>query len=154
MKKKIAILLLAGVMCITGAVTKDTVYAQEAVDVDIEFSELLTEDAIIGYSDSAVRGVYYANGMSAINDSGGGKIGWGGATHAARSCQVSVNAMVERLVNGSWLRVTSASNTREYDITAVVSKKTLVASGYYYRVRCYHYASTDYSSSCTSSLYM
>ena len=154
MKKKIATLLLAGVLCITGAVAEDTVYAQEAVDVDIEFSELLTEDAIIGYSDSAVRGIYYVNGMSIINDSGGGKIGWGGATHAALDCKVSVNAIVERLVNGSWTRVTSASNTRQYDITAVVSKTSLVASGYYYRVRCQHFAASDYSSSCTSSLYM
>lgn len=155
MKKKIAILLLAGLMCITGTLHQNTVvHAQTPEDVDIEFSELLTEDAIIGYSDSNVWGVYYASGMSSINDSGGGKIGWGGATHAARTCKVSVNAIVERLEDGSWTRVTSASNTIASGLVVTVSKTTLVGSGYYYRVRCQHFAASDYSSSCTSSLYM
>ena len=155
MKKKITILLLAGIICITGIVGQsEVVHAESPVDVDIEFSELLTEDAIIGYADSNIRGVYYANGMSVINDSGGGKIGWGGATHAARTCKVSVNAIVERLEGGTWYRVTSASNTVASGLSAVVSKKTLVGSGYYYRVRCYHYAASDYSSSWTNALYM
>lgn len=155
MKKKIAILLLAGIICITGIVGQnEVVHAESPVDVDIEFSELLTDDAIIGYADSNIRGVYYANGMSVINDSGGGKIGWGGATHAARTCKVSVNAVVERLEDGSWYRVTSATKTVASGLSAVVSKTTLVGSGYYYRVRCYHYAASDYSSSWTNALYM
>ena len=154
MKKKITILLLAGLICITGTLNQNTVvHAQTPVDVDIEFSELLTEDAIIGYADYS-RGVYYASGMSIINDSGGGKIGWGGATHAARTCKVSVNAIVERLVDGSWTRVTSASNTVASGLVATVSKTTLVGSGYYYRVRCQHFAATDYSSSWTDALRM
>lgn len=156
MIKKITILLLAGIMCITGTLYQNmVVHAQEPVNVDIEFSELLTEDALVAYANPTdSRGVYYANGMSIINDSGGGKIGWGGATHAARTCKVSVNAIVERLQNGSWARVTSASNTVASGLVATVSKTTLVGSGYYYRVRCYHYAATDYSSSWTGSLYM
>ena len=155
MKKKIAILLLAGLMCITGTLHQNTVvHAQTPEDVDIEFSELLTEDALVGYTDSNNRGVYYLSGRSIINDSGGGKIGWGGVTNAARTCQVSVNAIVERLEDGSWTRVTSASNTIASGLVVTVSKMTLVGSGYYYRVRCQHFAASDYSSSCTSSLYM
>lgn len=155
MKKKITILLLAGLMCITGTLNQNmVVHAQEPVNVDIEFSELMTDDTIVGCTDSSSWGVYYANGKSMINDSGGGKIGWGGVTHAARTCQVSVNAIVERLVNGSWTRVTSASNTVASGLIATVSKTTLVGSGYYYRVRCQHHAASDYSSSCTSALYM
>ena len=149
------ILLLAGIICITATFSSTGVaHAQTPVDVDIEFSELLTEDAIIGYTDSSSRGVYYASGMSIINDSGGGKIGWGGATHAARTCKVSVNAIVERLEDGSWYRVTSASNTLASGMVVTVSKTTLVGSGYYYRVRCQHHAATDYSSSFTNALYM
>ena len=155
MKKKITILLLAGLMCITGTLNQNmVVHAQEPVNVDIEFSELLTDDAVIGYADSNTWGVYYASGVSIINDSGGGKIGWGGVTNAARTCKVSVNAIVERLVDGSWTRVTSASNTVANGMSAAVSKTTLVGSGYYYRVRCYHYAASDYSSSWTNALYM
>ena len=156
MIKKITILLLAGLMCITGTLNQNmVVHAQEPVNVDIEFSELLTDDAIIGYTNQTdIRGVYYLNGKSIINDSGAGKIGWGGITNAARTCKVSVNAIVERLSNGSWTRVTSASNTVASGVMAAVSKTTLVGSGYYYRVRCYHYAATDYSSSWTDALYM
>ena len=143
-------------MCITGTLNQNmVVQAQEPVNVDIEFSELLTDDALIGYTaPNDTRGVYYLSGRSIINDSGAGKIGWGGVTNAARTCKVSVNAIVERLENGSWTRVTSSSNTVANGLVATVSKMTLVGSGYYYRVRCYHYAATDYSSSCTSSLYM
>lgn len=156
MIKKITILLLAGLMCITGTLYQNVeVHAQEPVNVDIEFSKLLTEDALIAYANPTdSRGVYYANGMSIINDSGAGKIGWGGATHAARTCKVTVNAIVEKLQNGSWARVTSASNTVASGLVATVSKTTLVGSGYYYRVRCQHYAATDYSSSWTDALYM
>ncbi len=155
MKKKLTFLLLAGIMCITGTLNQNmVVHAEEPVNVDIEFSELLTDDALKGYAESSTFGVYYANGMSIINDSGGGKIGWGGATHAARTCKVSVNAIVERLESGSWTRVTSASNTVASGLVATVSKTTLVGSGYYYRVRCNHYAATDYSNSWTDALYM
>ena len=123
MIKKITILLLAGLMCITGTLNQNmVVHAQEPVNVDIEFSELLTEDTIIGYADSNTWGVYYASGASMINDAGGGKIGWGGVTNAARTCKVSVNAIVERLENGSWTRVTSASNTVASGLIATVSK--------------------------------
>ena len=155
MRKKITSLLLAGIICITGTFFQIVVAdAQTPADVDIEFSELLTEEAIIGYTDSSMRGVYYASGVSIINDSGGGKIGWGGATHAARTCKVSVNAIVERLEDGSWYRVTSASKTVASGLVASVSKATLVGSGYYYRVRCQHFAASDYSSSWTDALYM
>lgn len=156
MIKKITILLLAGIMCITGTLYQNmVVHAQEPVSVDIEFSELLTEDAIIGYTNPTDnRGVYYASGNSIINDAGGGKIGWGGVTNAARVCKVSVNAIVERLESGSWTRVTSASNTVASGLVVSVAKTTLVGSGYYYRVRCQHHAATDYSSSFTNALYM
>ena len=156
MRKKITILLLAGLMCITGTLNQNmVVQAQEPVSVDIEFSELLTEDALIGYTGpNDIRGVYYLSGNSIINDSGAGKIGWGGITNAARTCKVSVNAIVERLDSGSWVRVTSSSNTVASGMMAAVSKVTLVGSGYYYRVRCQHYAASDYSSSWTDALYM
>ena len=124
------------------------------VSQDVPISEITTEDALIGYSEENTWGVYLGSGMSIINDSGGGKIGWGGATHAARTCKVSITSTVERYSGGSWLRVTSATATTASGVTAVLSKTTLVGSGYYYRVRSTHYASTDVSSSCTNSLLM
>lgn len=154
MKKKL-MLFLALLMCVTGIWNQNLcVQAEETIDEDVELSEIMTEDALIGYANLQTKGVYLASGFSIINDAGSGKIGWGGSTHAALKCKVSVNAIVERLVNGSWVRVTSASNTVTSGLTAVVSKTTLVGSGYYYRVRSQHHASSDYSSSWTDALSM
>lgn len=155
MRSKFFLISLSMVMCFVGMFGyKTDVQAAEVISQDVEFSEIMTEDALVGYSEMGTRGIYLRNGISIINDSGGGKIGWGGATHAAYTCKVSITSIVERYSGGSWLRVTSATATTESGVTAVLSKTTLVGSGYYYRVRSSHYASSDYSSSCTNSLLM
>lgn len=142
-------------MCVTGILNYNIdVHAEDIVETDVAFEELLTDDALVGYAVSQTRGAYLANGYSTINDAGGGQIGVGGITIAAYRCKVSVNAVVERLVNGSWVRVTSFSRTNTNALSASVSKYVLVGSGYYYRVRSTHCASSDTSTSCTSSLWM
>ena len=154
MKKKLMMLLLAVTLCVTGILSVDITSNAEEIGEDVEYKSLLTEDALIGHMQSQTWGVYLASGSSVINDAGGGKIGAGGITTAAKACKVSVNVIVERKVSGSWVRVTSWTATKT-SATSVMSSKTLsVTSGYYYRVRCTHYASTDASSSCTSSLWM
>ena len=153
--KKILLGFMVIVLCLSAVLGEYTyVNAAERSDEDVAFADLMTENALIGFSDSNTWGVYYGSGMSIINDSGGGKIGWGGATHASRSCQVSVNAIVERYTGGSWVRVTSATTTRENALVATVSKISLVGSGYYYRVRCIHDAETDRGYSSTDALRM
>lgn len=154
MKKRLLSVLMAFVFGVMAFVTGDFKAQAEEVAQDIEFSSLMTEDALIGYLSTQTRGVYLAEGYSVINDAGGGKIGCGGITNAARRCKVTVNAIVEKKVSGSWTRVTSwtATNTNAY--TASISKTLSVGSGYYYRVRCLHYAGTDASSSCTDGLWM
>ena len=155
MRSKFFSISLAMVMCFVGMFCyKTEVQAAEVVSQDVAFSEIMTEDALVGDSESSSWGVYLGSGMSIINDSGGGKIGWGGATHAARTCKVSITSIVERYSGGSWVRVTSATATTASGVTAVLSKTTLVGSGYYYRVRSAHYAATDVSSSCTDGLLM
>ena len=99
-------------------------------------------------------GVYLSSGTSVINDAGGGKIGAGGTTNARVKCQVSVNVIVERKVNGSWVRHTSWSATNYNALVATTGKTLSVASGYYYRVLCVHNAATDTSSSYTGALWM
>lgn len=154
MKKKWITFLLVLTLCVSGLFIGDINVSAEDVGEDIDFSYLMTEDALIGYADTQTWGVYLADGISIINDAGGGKIGAGGITTAARRCKVSVNAIVERLSNGSWLRVTSWTATNTNALSAGVSKSLSVGSGYYYRVRCVHSAATDTSSSCTSALLM
>lgn len=154
MKKRITALFLALMFSVMGIITSNLKADAEEIGQDAELSEIMTEDALIGYAELKTRGAYLASGYSIINDAGSGKIGWGGVTSAAVKCKVSTLAIVERKVDGSWVRVTSASATKTSAYTAVVSKTLSVASGYYYRVRCVHYASTDTSSSYTSGLWM
>ena len=154
MKKRVVALFLALLFAITGIIAGDgEIYAEE-VGQDVELSEVWTEDAIVGYAQSQTWGVYLLEGISIINDAGSGKIGWGGITNAAMKCKVSCNAIVEKKVNGSWTRVTSATTTNASAYSAIVSKTLSVGSGYYYRVRSIHTAGSDGSSSCTDGLWM
>ena len=154
MRKRLVAFLMAMVLIAMGAYLGKVQANAETVDEDIDISYLFTEDALIGYAVSQTRGVYLAEGVSIINDAGSGKIGWGGITNAAIRCTVSTNAIVERKVDGSWVRVTSSTTTSTDSLVAAVSKSTSVTSGYYYRCRCVHRASTDVSNTCTSSLWM
>lgn len=157
MKKRVIALLFALLFSVMGVITEDEkVYAEESVQSvqDVELLEIWTEDALVGYATSQTRGVYLAEGVSIINNAGGGKIGCGGVTTAAVKCKVSVAVIVEKKVNGSWARVTSWTVTNASAYTATASKTLSVGSGYYYRVRCTHYAHTDASSSYTSALWM
>ena len=154
MKRKIMALLLTMVLCLTTMFCMEYEVKAEDVGEDIEFSELLTEEALIGYAQPTTRGVYLAEGYSIINKSSSTKIGAGGITNAAVKCRVSVCPIVERLVNGSWVHVTTWTVTNASAYSAMASKSITVATGYYYRVRCLHSAASDASSSCTSALWM
>lgn len=157
MKKKIMALLFAFMFAITGIIAGEgKVYAEESIQSvqDVELSEIWTEDALVGYAVLQSRGVYLSDGISIINDAGNNKIGCGGMTTAAKKCKVSVTAIVEKKVNGTWTYVTSWTATNASAYTASISKTLSVGSGYYYRVRCLHSAGTDASSSYTEGMWM
>ena len=116
------------------------------------YSYLLNDEAIIGQTQVNPAGVYLMDGMSVIQDAGVGKIVAGGITNAAKKCDVTVNVIVERL-DGGWARVTSWTASEDYAWTVGSSKTLSVGRGYYYRVRCLHFANSDASSSMTSSLW-
>ena len=155
MKKKIIAMFL---MIIIGF----TVFGNVGLSVnaeengeDISFSELVTENTLIGIAQLHTRGVYLAEGNSYISKISTTKIGAGGDTFAATKCKVSITSIVERSSNGtSWGRVTSWTSTVASGYSASLSKSLTVTKGYYYRVRSSHYAGTDGSSSCTSALWM
>lgn len=154
MKRKIVAMLTAVALCATCMVNLEFESKAEDLEEDISYSELMTEDALVGYAVNMTRGVYYLDGHSIINKMSSTKIGAGGVTNAAVKCRVSTNAIVEKLENGSWIRETSWTTTVESGFSAMVSKSRVVDNGYYYRVRCIHYAASDRSSSYTSSLWM
>lgn len=154
MNKRVIALLLVLLFSVTGMVAGDgKVYAEDSAS-DVDISEVWTEDALVGYGQSQTWGVYLEEGISIINNAGGGKIGCGGITEAAVKCKVSCNSIVERKVNGSWTRVTSWTTTNASAYSAIVSKTLSVGSGYYYRVRSIHTAASDGSSSYTEGLWM
>ena len=158
--KRFKAFLLALVLCVatcymgTADVRAEDTTQQEVLGEDVELSVNLAKDNLIGYATMQTKGVYLLDGYSFINDSGNNRIGCGGTTTAAVKCKVSVNSIIERKVNGSWIRVTSWTDTNTYAYSADLSKSVSVSSGYYYRCRSVHSASTDTSSSCTDALRM
>lgn len=155
MKKRIVTLLLAFVLCLTGIVNWKVEAKAETTSEDIALSEIMTDDAIVGYSQNQTWGVYYSDGYSIINKISSTKVGAGGVTNANKRCTVSVNAILERKNSaGNWERVGSWVQTNQNAFSAMISKSVTVASGYYYRVRCYHDAGTDASTSSTSALWI
>lgn len=154
MKQKIVALLLVAFVSICGIYSHKLEVNAEEMGEDIDFSYLLTEDALVGSADIQTWGVYLAEGNSYISKISSTKIGAGGDTIAAVKCQVSITAIVERLESGSWVRVTSWTSTTASGYAATISKSLTVGTGYYYRVRSHHYAASDGSSSCTNALWM
>lgn len=155
MKKRVITVLLALVIGVTGMMSTKVLVNAEGESADIAMSELMTEDALVGYVQNQTWGVYLLDGTSVINKISSTKIGAGGVTNASVKCTVKVTAIVERKnSSGTWVRVTSWSQTNENAYSAMASKSLVVASNYYYRVRCNHYAATDSASSYTNALWV
>lgn len=154
MKKRLSAIILAVLIAFSSVYLEEMQVKAEDAGEELDFSYLLTEDALVGYAESQTWGVYLAEGYSIINKQSSTKIGAGGTTNAAVKCTVSITAIVERQTSTGWAFVTSWTQTNENAYSAGVSKTLTVATGYWYRVRSAHYAASDVSSSCTSSLYM
>ena len=154
MKQRILAILMAVALCVACIWSAEFETKAQDMGEDISFSELMTEDALVGLIQSQTWGVYLLDGYSVINKISSTKIGAGGMTTAAKKCKVSTTAIVEKYSSGVWGRVTSWTTTVQSGYSAGVSKSLTVTTGYNYRVRCLHYAGTDASSSFTSNLYM
>lgn len=155
MKNRVLSLLLAFVLCAVGVVSTNVEVNAEETSEDVELSVIETDDALIGYSQNQTWGVYFSDGYSIINRMSPTQVGAGGVTNANRKCTVKVNAILERKnASGTWVRVTSWLQTNENAYSVVISKSVTVSTGYYYRVRSYHYAGSDTANSSTDALYM
>ena len=105
-----------------------------------------------GYTEQVPYGVYLQMGTSSINKTGTGKIYAKGVTIG--EMKISDGVRVERLIGNAWVQQDyfSASKTNTYTVTA--SKTLTVPIGYFYRVKSFHTAHTDSSSSRTEGLYI
>lgn len=161
MKKRTLALAMAVCLCVASIFSLDLcVLAQESEPVvgteeDIDYSYFTPLNSLYGHA-VIPRGVYLISGDSAISKISSYKIGASGVTTAAVRCTVKVAVIVERynMQTDGWQFITSwqAENTNAF--TAAISKSLVIDSGYYYRVRCLHYAGSDSSSSCTNALYV
>lgn len=128
--------------------------AEEIITVD---GSALLEDAeeSVGEMIMQTKGQYLQTGSSKIVRAGVGKITVGGTTIAQKQVsKVQVSVIVERLVNGSWLRYTSWSASKINAYSVATSKTLTVPRGYYYRVRSIHNANSDIGNSNTGALYV
>ncbi len=155
MKKRMLTIVLASIICFSGIMSWDVKANAETEGEDVAMEYIMTEDALIGYAQNQTWGVYLSDGYSIINKISSTKVGAGGATNAAVKCTVRITSILERKnSSGSWERVTSWTQTNQNAVCAMISKSVTVASGYYYRVRCNHYAGSDSASSNTGALWV
>lgn len=155
MKKRFLSLLLVLLIGIIGVIQGEQVVLAEEACEDISMDELKTDGALIGQMQNQSWGVYLASGESIINKISSSKVGAGGTTNAAKKCTVRITSILEKKnSSGNWVRVMSWTQTNEDSFYAGISKSVTVPSGYYYRVRSYHYASSDSASSYTNALWV
>ena len=131
---------------------------QAAADEPVLDGSVLTkEDESIGYDTKITRGVDLLTGYSKVVRLGPGKIYAGGTTIAAHDVEsVRIGVMVERAQEGDteweFYEGWQKENTNTDRVAA--NRSLEVEGGYYYRVRCYHAANNDVSSSFTNGVYV
>lgn len=157
MRKKI-VSMIVGVSLATGIFSMiPAERARAAEEIIMVDDSVLLEDAeeSVGEMNFQTKGQYLQSGSSSIGKIGVGKIKVSATTIAQEKvAKIKVAVIVERLVNGNWLRYTSwsASKTNAYSLTS--AKEMIVPRGFYYRVRSTHGANSDIGNSNTSGLYV
>lgn len=156
MKKKIlslccALLLTAGLF---GISSKD---AQAEERPMIDGSYLTHEEESIGSATGMTKGVDLLTGYSKVVRLGPGLLYAGGSTIAAHVVErVGIAVIVERAQEGDdhWTYYDSWQKFNE-NIDKVSDNRRMVVEGdYYYRVRCFHSANDDLSSSFTDGVFI
>jgi len=131
---------------------------QAAADEPVLDGSVLTkENESTGYDTKITRGVDLLTGYSKVVRLGPGKIYAGGTTIAAHDVEsVRIGVMVERAQEGDteweFYEGWQKENTNTDRVGA--NRALEVEGGYYYRVRCYHAANDDVSSSFTDGVYV
>lgn len=123
----------------------------------IDGSKLTHQDESVGYAEQKTRGEYLLTGYSKCVKRGDGKLYAGGTTIAVKEVEsIQVSVMIERAKKGddSWEYYESWEKIN-HNMDRVGSNRALaVEGGYYYRVRSYHAANSDVSSSFTDGIYI
>lgn len=157
MKKIVSIIMSLVLVFVLGVGTVGEMKVRASDEIIcIDGSYLLNDETeSTGDMEISTYGYYLKSGTSTLSEISTGKIGVGGSTTAQRIVdEISVTVVVQRLENGSWKNYHTWT-AEKTDAAYVSTSKTLtVATGYYYRVCCSHYAATDAGSSNTNALYI
>lgn len=132
------------------------VRAQEKMSM-VDGSYLTHEDEATGSAILIMRGEDLQAGTSKISKAATGVINAGGTTTADHTVkEIGVAVVVERLKAGtsSWYYYRSWEAVKTNASSVTSSKRLTVPGGYYYRVRCTHWANSDASSSFTNGIYI
>ena len=155
MKKIVSIIMSLILVLGFGNVGEMKVQASDEM-ICIDGSYLLNDETeLTGDMAISTYGYYLKSGTSTLSEISTGKIGVGGSTTGQRVVdEISVIVVVQRLVNGSWQNYHTFSAEKTNAAYVSTSKTLTVPTGYYYRVCCSHYASTDTGYSNTNALYI
>lgn len=155
MKRKLALIFMATVLCFTSlSVNVGQVHAEEVEVEDYDYHCLATSGGLVDTVGPKTRGIYLVSGMSMLTKHSSTKIACGGDTTASTNCKIVCAVIVEKYTSYGWERYTSWTASKASDVSVVTAKLVTVATGYKYRVRCTHYAASDVGSSCTNALKM
>jgi len=143
------------VVCVMAILLSLSVINVRASEQMVDGSYLTNDTESVGEAVLVMRGEDLQVGTSKVSKSSSTSIAAGGTTGAKHVVdEVGVVVIVERLKVGtsSWLYYRTWENVK-YDTAYVSSSKRLtVPTGYYYRVRCRHWANSDVSTSSTSGV--
>ncbi|MGN1266309.1 MAG: hypothetical protein ACI4UH_00075 [Dorea sp.] len=123
----------------------------------IDGSYLTHEDESIGYDTNITRGEDLMTGYSKSVRLGAGVLYAGGSTIAAHTVDIiGLAVIVERAQEGDdhWTTYDSWETFDENTDRLSSNRRMEVEGGYYYRVRCYHSANDDMSTSFTDGVYI
>lgn len=123
----------------------------------IDGSYLTHEEESVGEAVLIMRGEDLQSGSSKVSKASSTAINAGGTTLAHHTVdEIGIVVVVERLKKGtstwSYYRTWDAEKTNASSVSS--SKNLTVPTGYYYRVRCTHWANSDASSSFTNGVYI
>lgn len=158
-----AIVTLMLILSLTAVTATDTKAKEEAKVKSteevpmIDGSYLIKDEESIGATAPMTRGEDLMTGYSKVRRIGAGEIYAGGTTIAAHVVdQVGVGIIVERAKeeDTSWEFYDAWQKFNENTDRVSSSKRLKVEGDYYYRVRCFHSAGVDSSSSFTNGIFV
>lgn len=157
MKKRISSILTIMTLLLTMVINPISVEASESDEVStiIDGSELLDESVEESSEEyySRLRGVYLMKGSGMISKVSSTMVAANGSTTAHSVVDsITVYVYVERYTGSGWTTVSSWGVTEYNDYYVSTTKFVTVTSGYYYRVRSFHYAGGESTSGSTNGI--